>query len=92
MKIKINIWGFSGAKSLKKPACPTKEDLQFAKITYTDNNIHLTREFDGMKDRIITIADHDYGGKGTYHFMGLTRFFYKDYCCVIDKNNYTEIK
>lgn len=84
VKIKILIWGFSGAKRLEKPANPTKEDYKFARMSHTDRFIHLTRDFDGLKNKTIEVAD-------VYSWADVTRFFYKDYCCVIGKHGYKKV-
>lgn len=68
----------------KNPNYPTEEDLKFANMTHTDHSIFCTREFNDLKDIIIDVEN-------MYDFCGLTSFFYKDYCCVIDRNKYSRL-
>lgn len=72
---------FTGVKVSKKENL-LKTDFEIARIKYTDNNAYCYRQFDEKSNIEVDKI---------YYFCDLVRFFYQDYCCVVEANKLEKI-
>ena len=87
MKIKTPMY-FSGVKRIRKSkASPTEFDFKYSEVKTTDNFFHCYGIFRSRESHVgeeIEVTD-------VYHFCGLVRFFYKEYCCAIQEKYFEKI-